>query len=91
MNFGYFSYPIPSNEPVHSYAPGTLERAALKKTLAELKSQQLDVPMYIGGEEVRTGKLEAMHPVFQSRKHGHGYACAEFSSSHPLRLFRHAK
>ena len=62
MNFGYFSYPIPANEPVQSYAPGSPERAALQKTLAELKAQQLDVPMYIGGEEVRTGKLEAMHP-----------------------------
>jgi 1-pyrroline-5-carboxylate dehydrogenase len=62
MNFGYFSYPIPANEPVHTYAPGSAERAALKKTLAELKSQQIDVPMYIGGEEVRTGKLQSMHP-----------------------------
>jgi 1-pyrroline-5-carboxylate dehydrogenase len=62
MNFGYFSYPLPHNEPVLSYAPGSPERAALKKTLAELKSQQLDVPMYIGGNEVRTGKLEAIHP-----------------------------
>lgn len=62
MNFGYFSYPIPTNEPVHAYAPGSAERAALKKTLAELKSQQIDVPMYIGSEEVRSGKLTAMNP-----------------------------
>jgi 1-pyrroline-5-carboxylate dehydrogenase len=62
MNFGYFSYPLPANEPVHSYEPGSPERAALKKILTELKNTQADVPMYIGGEEVRTGKLEAMHP-----------------------------
>lgn len=62
MSFGYFSYPIPTNEPVHSYAPGSAERAALKKTLAELKSQQIDVPMYIGSEEVRSGKRVAMNP-----------------------------
>lgn len=62
MNFGYFSYPLPNNEPVHSYAPGTPERAALKTTLAELKKEQIDVPMYIGGEEVRTGKQVSMHP-----------------------------
>ncbi|WP_121354632.1 L-glutamate gamma-semialdehyde dehydrogenase [Flavisolibacter nicotianae] len=66
MNFGYFSYPIPVNEPVLSYAPGSPERDALKNTLAELKGQQLDVPMYIGGEEVRTGKLEAMHPPHET-------------------------
>ena len=62
MNFGYFSYPLPTNEPVLSYAPGTPERAALKKTLADLKKEQVDVPMYIGGEEVRTGKQVSMHP-----------------------------
>jgi 1-pyrroline-5-carboxylate dehydrogenase len=62
MSFGTFSYPIPTNEPVHSYSPGSAERAALKKTLAELKSQQVDVPMFIGGEEIRSGKLVAMNP-----------------------------
>jgi len=62
MNLGYFSYPMPTNEPVHTYAPGTAERAALKKTLAELKTQQADIPMFIGGEEVRTGKTVTLHP-----------------------------
>ena len=75
MNFGYFSYPIPANEPVHTYAPGSAERAALKKTLAELKSQQVDVPMYIGSEEVRTGKLQSMHPPHEiSHTLGHYHA-----------------
>jgi len=62
MNLGYFSYPMPANEPVHTYAPGTAERAALKKTLAELKGQNMDIPMYIGGQEVRTGKTVPIHP-----------------------------
>lgn len=62
MNFGSFSYPIPANEPVHSYGPGTAERKALQKTLKELKSEKADIPMYIGGEEVRTGKKVAIHP-----------------------------
>jgi 1-pyrroline-5-carboxylate dehydrogenase len=62
MNQGYFSYPIPVNEPVHNYSPGSPERTALKKTLAELKQQQLDIPMYIGAEEVRTGKKVAINP-----------------------------
>jgi 1-pyrroline-5-carboxylate dehydrogenase len=62
MNLGYFSYPIPVNEPVLNYAPGSPERAALKQTLAELKAEQIDVPMYIGGQEIRTGKLVAMRP-----------------------------
>ncbi len=62
MNYGYFSYPLPANEPVKTYAPGTPEREALKKTIDLLKSEQVDIPMYIGGEEVRTGKLQPMHP-----------------------------
>jgi 1-pyrroline-5-carboxylate dehydrogenase len=66
MNLGYFSYPMPDNEPVHTYAPGTAERAALKKTLAELKGRHMDIPMYIGAEEVRTGKTMAIHPPHET-------------------------
>lgn len=62
MNFGDFHYALPVNEPVLSYAPGTAERARLQQVLAELKAEQVDVPMYIGGEEVRTGKTVTMHP-----------------------------
>lgn len=66
MNLGYFSYPIPTNEPVLSYAPGSPERAALKNVLAELKGQQVDVPMFIGDEEVRTGKLHEIRPPHET-------------------------
>lgn len=62
MNLGYFSYPMPANEPVYSYAPGTVERKKLKDTLSELKKGELDIPMYIGADEVRTGKKVALHP-----------------------------
>ncbi|MFN3795047.1 MAG: L-glutamate gamma-semialdehyde dehydrogenase [Chitinophagaceae bacterium] len=62
MSLGTFSYPMPANEPVLSYAPGSPERAALKKTLAELKKKAIEVPMYIGGKQVKTGKKVAMHP-----------------------------
>ena len=47
--------PAPVNEPVLSYAPGAPERAELKRTLKDLSSRQLDVPLIIGGREVRTG------------------------------------
>lgn len=66
MSLGYFSYPMPVNEPVHSYAPGTAERKALKQTLAELKGQQMDIPMYIGSQEVRTGKTQAIRPPHET-------------------------
>jgi 1-pyrroline-5-carboxylate dehydrogenase len=62
MSIGTFSYPMPVNEPVLSYAPGSSERKKLKEVLAELKNQQIDVPMYIGSKEVRTNKKVALHP-----------------------------
>ena len=62
MQFGYFNYPMPANEPVLSYAPGSPEKLALKKALADLKKKTLDIPMYIGGKAVRTGKKVAIHP-----------------------------
>jgi 1-pyrroline-5-carboxylate dehydrogenase len=72
MNLGYFSYPLPTNEPVYNYAPGSPERAALKQTLEELKSKPVDVPMYIGREEVRTGKLQPIRPPHEiARTLGH--------------------
>lgn len=62
MSFGTFSFPLPANEPVLSYAPGSPERAELKRVLAELESEQADIPMYIGGEEIRTGNLKDIRP-----------------------------
>lgn len=67
MSIGTFSYPLPANEPVLSYAPGSPERKRLKEVLAELKGQELDIPMYIGGKEVRSGKKVALHPPHETR------------------------
>jgi 1-pyrroline-5-carboxylate dehydrogenase len=66
MNFGHYTYPIPTNEPVHNYAPGSPERSALKKTLAELKAAPMDIPMYIGAAEVRTGNRQPLHPPHET-------------------------
>jgi 1-pyrroline-5-carboxylate dehydrogenase len=72
MNLGYFSYPLPANEPVLNYAPGSAERTRLKEVLAELKSTEVDVPMYIGSKEIRTNKKVAMHPPHE-HQHVLGY------------------
>ncbi|HUL49549.1 MAG TPA: L-glutamate gamma-semialdehyde dehydrogenase [Gemmatimonadales bacterium] len=48
--------PTPTNEPVFSFAPGTAERAELKRALQEQSSSTLEIPLVIGGTEVRTGK-----------------------------------
>ena len=63
--------PIPLNEPVRSYAPGSLERHALRARLEELTAERIEIPLLIGGEEVRTGKTrEAVLP------HRHGQVLA---------------
>jgi len=48
--------PAPVNEPILSYAPGSLERAKFFARLTEMKSKKVDIPLYIGADEVRTGK-----------------------------------
>ena len=62
MQYGDFYYPMPVNEPVLNYAPGSKEKLELKKVLKKLKTEKVDIPMYIGSEEVRTGNKKAMHP-----------------------------
>jgi len=56
MSNAFFKVPTPFNEPVKTYAPGSPEKAELKATLRELKSKHYDIPLIIGGKEIRTGK-----------------------------------
>ncbi|MDM8158808.1 L-glutamate gamma-semialdehyde dehydrogenase [Labilibaculum sp. K2S] len=62
MPKGIYNVPAVTNEPILSYAPGSPERAELQATIKKMRSEVIDVPMYIGGEEVRTGNLFAMTP-----------------------------
>ena len=59
-NMGIYRIPTPKNEPVKSYAPGSPEREALKKAIADLKTRKLEVPMIIGGKEVTTDDIVKM-------------------------------
>lgn len=72
MPKGNFNIPVPVNEPINSYAPGTPERELLQAAIREARAQEVDVPMYIGGEEVRTGKRVSMHPP-HDHQHVLGY------------------
>ncbi|WP_337866375.1 L-glutamate gamma-semialdehyde dehydrogenase [Ignavibacterium sp.] len=58
MSNAYFRVPIPTNEPVKSYKSGSPETEELVKKIAELKSKQIEIPLIIGGEEIRTGNTE---------------------------------
>ncbi|MCC6252425.1 MAG: L-glutamate gamma-semialdehyde dehydrogenase [Bacteroidia bacterium] len=54
MSIGFFNIPPAVNEPIKNYAPGSTERKLLQDTIAEFRGKQMDIPMYIGSEEVRT-------------------------------------
>ena len=57
-----FKVPAPVNEPVYDYAPGSAEKKSLVKELSNAREMVKDIPMFIGGEEVRTGKKISIHP-----------------------------
>jgi 1-pyrroline-5-carboxylate dehydrogenase len=73
--------PTPVNEPVLSYAPGTPERAALKQTLADLSGQVIDIPLVIGGKEVRTGRTKDV-----TLPHCHGRVIAKVHQAGPAEI-----
>ncbi len=56
MSIGLFNAPYPENEPILSYAPESAERASLKAALAVHAAKEIEIPMVIGGKNVRTGK-----------------------------------
>ena len=81
--------PAPVNEPVKSYAPGTPERAALKARLKEMAGERVDIPIVIGGREIRTGDIA--HAVMP---HDHKHILADWhkaSAEHALQAVDAAK
>ncbi|MCC5944687.1 MAG: L-glutamate gamma-semialdehyde dehydrogenase [Bernardetiaceae bacterium] len=73
MSNAVFQVPIPVNEPVKSYAPGSPERAEVQAMIAQMRKEEWDIPMYIGGEEVRTGNKKRLSPP-----HDHKHTLAHF-------------
>lgn len=73
MPKGVYQLPNIANEPVKSYAPGSPEKKELKAALAEIRNTVADVPMIIGGKEVRTGKLLDIRPP-----HDHGHLLGKY-------------
>jgi len=70
--------PTPENEPVRNYGPGDPERASLKAKLAELAAEQIEIPLIIGGEEIRTGDtIDAVVP------HRHSHVLAKCHRAGP--------
>jgi 1-pyrroline-5-carboxylate dehydrogenase len=70
--------PAPTNEPVLSYAPGTKERTDLKQALKDLGGRQIEIPVIVGGKEIRTGRtVDAVMP------HCHRHVLAKVHQAGP--------
>ena len=73
MTHGVFRTPAPKNEPVRDYAPGSTERSSLEARLTSMAAETVDVPLIIGGEEVRTGDVRDIR-----MPHDHGHVLGTF-------------
>ena len=69
MSKGFFNVPVAINEPVKTYAPGTPEREEVLKAFKELYHSPVDIPLYIGKEEIRTGNIKNLFPPFDHQHH----------------------
>ncbi|MCY7353794.1 MAG: L-glutamate gamma-semialdehyde dehydrogenase [Lysobacter sp.] len=73
MSLAISTVPLPVNEPVKAYAPGSPERTSLKAKLAEMSSEKIEMPLVIDGKDVRTSKLgQAVMP------HRHAHVLGQF-------------
>ena len=70
--------PAPVNEPNYTYAPGTPQRAELKARLKSMAAEKIEIPLIIGGREIRTGNIE--HAVMP---HDHGHVLADYHLAGP--------
>ena len=74
MSNAIYKVPETKNEPVLSYAPGSAERSAVKAALKKMRASKIDIPMIIGGEEVKTKKKEKLSPP-----HDHKHTIGTYS------------
>lgn len=72
MSKGVYIVPFPENEPVTPFEPGSIERESLIGKYHEMHNQQIDIPMYIGSEEVRTDNKMRITPPHE-HKHTLGH------------------
>jgi 1-pyrroline-5-carboxylate dehydrogenase len=62
MGKGFFQVPTAVNEPVLSYAPGSPEREEVLEQYKAYYNGKVEVPLYIGNEEIKTGNTRPMSP-----------------------------
>ncbi|MCC6370231.1 MAG: L-glutamate gamma-semialdehyde dehydrogenase [Bacteroidia bacterium] len=76
MPKGIYKVPVAINEPIKQYAAGSPERRELQAMLKELRSHEIDIPMYIGGKEIRSNNKTRLAPP-----HDHQHTLGHFHKS----------
>lgn len=83
MSNSVVSTPVPKNEPIRSYGPGSTEKASLKKRLDSMLGETVEIPVVVGGEEIRTGTtVDATCP------HDHRHVLARVHQAGPAEVKR---
>ena len=62
MSTGFFKVPTPINEPVKSYSPGSAERKEVLDTYKKMIKENIEIPMYINGKDVKSNKTNSVSP-----------------------------
>jgi len=81
MSNAIIKVPVPSNEPIYSYAPGTIRRESLKARLKKMLDEEIDIPLIIGGKEIRTGNLSDCRCP-----HDHGHLIGQYHKAGPKEI-----
>ena len=77
MATGFYNVPKAVNEPVKSYAPNSPERNELLATYKKMYAENIDIPFYINGKEIRTGNTVSIHPPHDHKHTVGNYHTAE--------------
>ncbi len=83
MNNAIFNFEEPKNEKILDYSPGSNETVELKKEIEKIQSAEIEIPLIIGGKEVRTGKLGK---VVMPHDHGHVLATYHMATEKEIKL-----
>lgn len=83
MNNAVILTPVPENEPIYEYAPGSKERELLKNAIVETESRKLEIPLIISGKEIKTGNLGK---VVMPHNHQHELATYHQAGSQEVQM-----
>lgn len=83
MANAFFRLEKPANEPILGYQPGSPEKLELKAKLKELKDKEMEIPLIIGGKEIKTGDLGK---CVMPHNHSHKLAVYHKASANEVQL-----